>query len=322
MLVDTLQVDVLGGRGGNGCVSFRHERHAPRGGPDGGDGGDGGNVVVVADPHVQDLSHLVPRRLFRAERGRDGEGGRVHGRRGEDLVLRLPIGTAVAAAATAATLIELTEPDQDHLLVRGGKGGKGNYHFATPSNRAPRRTTTGEPGERRTVVFEVLLPSDAALIGLPNAGKSSLLARLTGAHPKVAAYPFTTRQPEAGVLATQDFSRLTILDLPPLVRGACMGKGLGCGFLRHAERARLLVLVVGPGMPGPRESYRILCEELAASGRGLERKPHMLVFTKRDLWEPPDADGFPDALAAVAVTLTGGGSVRALADRINSLLAD
>lgn len=207
MLVDTLRVEAQGGRGGNGCVSFRHERHAPRGGPDGGDGGAGGNVVIVADAHVQDLSHLAPRRLFRAERGRDGEGRRVHGRSGQDLLLSLPIGTTVSEAETSDTLIELTDPNQDYVLVRGGRGGKGNCHFATPTNRAPRRTTAGEPGERRTVILEIKLPSDAALIGLPNSGKSSLLARLTGASPKVAAYPFTTRQPEAGVLATSDFSQ-------------------------------------------------------------------------------------------------------------------
>jgi GTP-binding protein len=322
MLVDTLRFDVQGGRGGNGCVSFRHERRAPRGGPDGGDGGNGGNVLIVADARVQDLSHLVPRRLLRAERGRDGEGRRVHGRSGQDLVLRLPIGTAVSEAETLHPLVELMEPDQEHLLVRGGKGGKGNCHFATPTNRAPRRTTAGEPGERRIVVLEVKLPSDAALIGLPNAGKSSLLARLTGATPKVAAYPFTTRQPEAGVLATGSFSRLTILDLPPLMRGACRGKGLGCGFLRHAERARLLVLVLGPGMPGPRESYRTIRDELAASDRGLESKPHMVVLTKRDQWDPPDAATFPNALAVVPVSLADERSVYTLADRLISLLAE
>ncbi len=316
MLVDTLRVEAQGGRGGNGCVSFRHERHAPRGGPDGGDGGAGGNVVIVADAHVQDLSHLAPRRLFRAERGRDGEGRRVHGRSGQDLLLSLPIGTTVSEAETSDTLIELTDPNQDYVLVRGGRGGKGNCHFATPTNRAPRRTTAGEPGERRTVILEIKLPSDAALIGLPNSGKSSLLARLTGASPKVAAYPFTTRQPEAGVLATSDFSRLTILDLPPLVRGACLGKGLGCAFLRHAERARLLVLVVGPGMPGPRESYRTLRNELVASARGLERKPHMVVLTKCDLWEPPDAGTFPDAKAVVTVSLADQRSFQVLADRL------
>lgn len=321
MLVDTLRTDVQGGRGGNGCVSFRHERYAPRGGPDGGDGGNGGSVVAVADPHVQDLSHLVPRRLFRAERGRNGEGRRVHGRGGGDLALRLPIGTTILEAGSSRLLVDLMDADQHHVLARGGRGGKGNSHFATPANRAPRRTTTGEPGERRTIQLEIKLPSDVALIGMPNVGKSTLLARLTGAHPKVAAYPFTTRQPEAGVLVTSDFSRLVILDLPPLVRGACRGKGLGCGFLRHAERARLLVLAVGPGMPGPRQSYRTMREELAASGRGLEQKPHMVVLTKSDLWEPPEAAAFPEAQEALAVSLADEMSFQLLAASLIGLLA-
>ncbi len=320
MLVDTLRIDVQGGRGGHGCVSFRHERYAPRGGPDGGDGGDGGSVVAIADPKVEGLAQLVPHQLFRAERGDDGQGRRIHGRNGQDLLLRLPIGTTIVEAGTHRLLSDLNEADQSHVLAQGGKGGKGNSHFATASNRAPKRTTPGEPGQQLSILLEVKLPSDAALIGPPNSGKSSLLARLTGAGPRIAAYPFTTRQPEAGVLVTSRFTKLTILELPPLVKRASYGKGLGNDFLRHAERTRLLVLVIGPGLPGPRQTYSVMREELAFCGRDLERKPHMVVFAKADLWTPPDRGAFPDALAVRAVSASDDRSIQALAECLSSLL--
>ncbi len=280
----------------------------------------GGSVLALADPRVQDLSHLVPRRLFRAERGQDGQRRKIHGRNGRDLLIKVPLGTVVLDADSGGSLADLTEAGQEELLVRGGKGGKGNPHFATPTNRSPKRARQGDVGERKDIILELRIPCDVVLLGLPNSGKSTLLAGLTGASPKVASYPFTTRHPEAGVVTTSGFARLVVVELPPLVRGAFRGKGLGQAFLRHAERARLLAVVVGPGMPGPRQSYRIVLDELRASGRDLGTKPHIVILTKGDIWSPPESDAFPLAKDVFTVSVLKASGMKALLTRLGELL--
>jgi len=235
---------VCGGKGGRGCVSFRREKYVPRGGPDGGDGGDGGSVVFRATVQRHTLMDIAQRTTYAAENGRPGEGRNRHGRNGADIVLELPLGTQVYDESTGELLCDLCREGQEFVAARGGKGGRGNRAFATATHRAPTEFEEGEPGAERRIRLELRLLADVGLIGLPNAGKSTLLSRLSDAHPKVASYPFTTRQPHLGVLETSDYRHIVLADLPGLIEGAHRGVGLGDRFLRHVSRTRVLVHLV------------------------------------------------------------------------------
>jgi GTP-binding protein len=286
MFVDRVTLYVKGGDGGRGCCSFRREKYVPRGGPDGGDGGDGGHVIVRAVAGADSLAEVVHRKHWRAENGGGGRGSNCHGRRGKDLVIAVPPGTLVLDRDRGHVLRDLTEAGQEVTIARGGKGGRGNRAFATAVNQAPRETEPGTPGEERWIVLELKVIADAGLIGLPNAGKSTLLSRLSQAQPEVADYPFTTKHPNLG-LVTIDGERVFVLaDLPGLIEGAHQGTGLGHEFLRHVERTRVLVHLVEPLPPDgsdPLQNYRAIRRELELHGRGLADKPEVVAVSKAEL---------------------------------------
>ncbi|MGD9896890.1 MAG: GTPase ObgE [Candidatus Methylacidiphilaceae bacterium] len=300
MFVDRVRIFAKAGDGGKGCASFRRAPYEPHGGPDGGDGGKGGDVVLLVDPHRNDLSHLfmAPHQL--AQNGRPGAGATRTGRKGSDLVLPVPPGTIVSRIPNApeegSKLLplpprdapldqvgDLTPPTERFVLCRGGRGGWGNWHFRGPQNQAPRRADPGKSGERGQFVLELKLLADIGLVGLPNAGKSSLLRRLTSAEPRVADYPFTTLSPIVGVLELPDGHRLTVADIPGLIRDAHLGKGLGDEFLRHVERCRLLLLVLDLSTADPLADFLLLRRELEAYGHGLSERPYLIVGNKIDL---------------------------------------
>jgi GTP-binding protein len=289
MLFDRAKVYVEGGRGGNGVVSFRREAHVPRGGPDGGDGGRGGDVVLVTDAQRRDLSSLGRSRHFRADRGRHGQGKRRHGESGKDRVIPVPPGTVVRGLDGSET--ELLEDGQRVVVARGGSGGHGNKRFATSTRQAPRFAERGLEGESGEIELRLKLLADVGLVGLPNAGKSSLLARLTRADPKVADYPFTTVEPNLGTIELDD-RQLVLADIPGLIEGAAEGAGLGHEFLAHLERCRLLVHLVEvvPAEGDPESNYGAVRDELRGYGAGLDELPEIVALSKIDLIPEQRAD--------------------------------
>ena len=286
MFHDRIRIVVRSGRGGDGALSFRREKYVPRGGPDGGDGGRGGDVALVADPALRDLSSLRGRAEFAAGRGGNGGGARRHGADGDSVELAVPVGTQVFGE-NEELVGDLARPGARVVVVRGGAGGRGNARFATPTRQAPRFAETGLPGETRTLELRLKLVADAALAGLPNAGKSSLLRRLSNATPKVAEYPFTTLQPVLGTVEAPDGSQLTVADVPGLIEGASEGVGLGHAFLAHLERARLLVHVIDGSEGDADARFGAIARELALYGAGLDERPQIVVLNKSDLSPEP-----------------------------------
>jgi GTP-binding protein len=285
MLYDKATIHVEAGGGGNGCISFRREAHVPRGGPDGGDGGRGGDVLVVADGNLRDLSSFRHRRHYRAGRGAHGQGSQRHGQSGDPLELRVPCGTVIENPATGARY-DLTRSGQRITVARGGAGGAGNRRFATSTRQAPRFAERGIPGEEATLELRLRLLADVGLVGAPNAGKSSVLRRLTRARPKVADYPFTTLEPVLGTIEDGEGHQLVLADIPGLIEGASAGAGLGHEFLAHVERTRLLLHVVDVAPPdgiAPEEVFASVRTELELHGGELERRPFALVLNKVDL---------------------------------------
>src|SRR5919201_1788364 len=286
MLYDKARIFVQAGRGGDGCLSFRREAHVPRGGPDGGDGGRGGDVVLVCDDSLRDLESFRRRAHLRAGRGGHGQGALRHGARGEELELPVPPGTQATGGDGARH--DLVRPGQRAVVARGGSGGRGNKHFATSVRQAPRFAERGLEGEEGWIDLRLKLLADVGLVGLPNAGKSSLLARLTRARPKVADYPFTTLEPVLGTLEGEE-RQLILADIPGLIEGASEGAGLGHGFLAHVARTRLLVHVLDLAPvdgASPSETFASVRSELAGHGAGLDRKPFLVVLSKIDLVPP------------------------------------
>lgn len=288
MFVDEVKIHVRGGAGGDGCCSFRREKFVPRGGPNGGDGGDGGSVWLVADPNVGTLLEYRYRPLHRAERGRHGQGSNKTGRGGGDVELRVPVGTLVHDVDRVRLLADLAEPGARFRAAEGGRGGRGNARFASSVNRAPTRTEEGVPGEERELILELKLLADVGLVGFPNAGKSTLISRLSAARPKIAEYPFTTLEPCLGVVDRGGYRSFVVADIPGLIEGAHEGAGLGHRFLRHVERCRLILHLVDPTDPErePVPAVRAIREELAAYDSTLASKPRILVATKADAVQP------------------------------------
>jgi GTP-binding protein len=289
---DRVRIRVKAGRGGDGALSFRREKHVPKGGPDGGDGGPGGDVSAVADADLRDLSGLQRRRWIEAKRGQPGGGSGKHGASGESVELRVPAGTQIFE--NDQLVADLASPEARVLLARGGAGGRGNRRFATPTRQAPRFAEVGLPGEERDLELRLKLLADAALVGLPNAGKSSLLRRISNAKPKVAEYPFTTIAPVLGTVDAPDGRQLTVADVPGLIEGASEGAGLGHEFLAHLERARMLVHVIDAADGEPAERWAAIDRELAAYGAGLDELPQVVVLNKIDLLPEPPEIGVED----------------------------
>jgi GTP-binding protein len=297
MFVDRVTVEVEAGRGGDGCVSFRREKYVPRGGPDGGDGGDGGSVMVVAQPGVDSLAELVHRKHWRAERGAHGTGSKRHGASAQDLVIHVPPGTVLIDAEGDFVLKDLSEPGAEVCAARGGAGGKGNARFKSATNQAPREHTPGGEGERRRITFELKVIADVGLLGKPNAGKSTLLSRVSRARPEIADYPFTTKIPHLGIVQIDMDRTLVMADIPGLIEGAHAGAGLGHEFLRHVERTRVLVHLVEPAPvdgSDPLENYRTIRGELEQYDVDLASRPELIAVSKGEL---PDAEEIRRQLA-------------------------
>lgn len=295
---DVCRINVKGGDGGAGCMSFRREAHVPKGGPDGGDGGHGGNVILEADPQLSSLIDYRFKHHFRAERGTHGKGSRKHGKDGEDLVLKVPVGTVVheldpETLEPAFDVADLTHPGQRVIVAPGGIGGKGNIHFVTSVRRAPAFAEKGEPAVEHWIELEMKLMADAALVGMPSVGKSSIIARISAARPKIADYPFTTLVPNLGMVRAKDGSSFVVADVPGLIEGASEGKGLGHQFLRHIERSALILHVVDVtgGYEGRDavEDYKTINEELAAYASELAERPQIVVANKCDMPGTEDA---------------------------------
>src|SRR5436190_4145415 len=300
MFSDRARIHVAAGRGGDGALSFRREKHVPRGGPDGGNGGPGGSVVLVADVELRDLSAFRTRRWVTAGKGGHGGGSGRHGAAGKDVELRVPVGTEVRDDA-GELVADLARPGATVVAARGGGPGRGNRHFATPTRQTPRFAEIGMPGEQADVELHLKLLADAALVGQPNAGKSSLLRRISNAKPKVAEYPFTSLAPVLGTVDAPDRTRqLTVADVPGLIEGASEGVGLGHEFLAHLERANLLLHVIDSSEDDAAERFRTIDAELAAYGAGLETRPQAVVLNKTDLrTEPPAFDLDDDRIVRV-----------------------
>ncbi len=286
MFLDQAKIHVKAGDGGNGAVAFRREKYIPFGGPSGGDGGHGGDVVLVVDPRLNTLSSFHHKSKFAAHRGENGHGKDMTGASGADLRIAVPPGTVVRDADTGLLVADLTSPGQELVVARGGRGGRGNARFATSTNQAPRMAENGEPGGTRTLVLELKLIADVGIVGLPNAGKSTLLASVSAARPKIADYPFTTLEPYLGVASLDDDTTLVLADIPGLIEGASQGAGLGHEFLRHIERTRVLIHLLDGTSQNPLADYNIVNAELKAFGRGLDAKLQIVGFNKMDL---PDA---------------------------------
>ena len=330
MFLDEVHISVRAGAGGDGAATFRREAHVPRGGPDGGDGGRGGSVYLRVDPGQTTLRDFRYRHHFRATPGGRGERAKRHGKAGEDLYLAVPPGTAVQDGESGALIADLVAVGQEVMVARGGRGGLGNTHFATATHQAPRHAQKGEPGEERSLRLELRLIADVGLVGLPNAGKSTLLAALTAARPKIAAYPFTTLEPNLGVmdLGMEDGRRPTIADVPGLIEGASSGAGLGHAFLRHVERTRILLHVVDGSARDPRWDHDVIRDELRAHDEALLAKPLLVVFNKLDLVAARDAwPGFRAAMReagvpALAISADSGEGLDALRAAVAERLPD
>ena len=283
MFVDRASIMVVAGSGGSGSVSFRREKYVPKGGPDGGDGGSGGSVILTVDPHLRTLLDFQFRASFKAPSGAHGSGNKKSGRSGEDLIVPVPPGTLVMDEETGAELADLVQAGARFVVAKGGRGGRGNAHFATPTRQAPRKAEPGKQGEERKLLLELRLIADVGVVGFPNVGKSTLLARVSAARPKIADYPFTTLEPHLGLVQVREGQSFVMADIPGLIEGAHQGKGLGLDFLRHIRRTRTILMLIDSDSPDPGRDYETLLRELGSYSEDLTRKPMVVAMSRADL---------------------------------------
>ncbi len=283
MFVDYAKVLVRAGDGGRGAVAFRREKFVPKGGPSGGDGGRGGDIVVVVDSNLNTLQDIKYRKSYIARAGAHGQGGLKSGTDAPSITIPVPRGTIIRDETTEALIADLIDAQQSAVIAKGGRGGHGNAHYATATNQTPRYAEPGKPGEEKHLIFELKIPSDVGLVGLPNSGKSTLLSKVTSARPKIADYPFTTLTPNLGIVKYADYRSFLLADIPGLIEGAHAGKGLGLRFLKHLERTRVLAFLIECTDPDPRQTYAVLNNELNRYFPEFIRKPRFLVLTKSDL---------------------------------------
>lgn len=329
MLIDRAKIFLAAGHGGDGCVSFRREKFVPRGGPDGGDGGRGGHIILRTEANLHTLSDFTYHTRYAATAGKGGEGGNRHGADGGDVLLKVPVGTEVIDGETGEVLADLSRQGMEILVARGGKGGRGNNHFKSSTNRAPRQREWGEPGEARWLILELKLLADVGLLGFPNAGKSTLLSRISEARPKVASYPFTTLEPGLGVWDLPG-GRTIVADVPGIISGAHRGKGLGLRFLKHLERTRVLLYLIDfaadhPPLP-PWEQFAALRAEVEAYNKGLESRPYLVSATKMDLaaaernWESHKGLFHERGIHPLPISALSGRGLAELAEAVDALL--
>jgi GTP-binding protein len=310
--IDEAVIDVEAGRGGSGVVSFRREKYVPKGGPDGGNGGKGGDVVIEVDSNLSTLQDFRYRTRYRAGQGEHGGGNNRSGAEGEDVVLRVPSGTLVREAETGELIADLTRPGERSIVACGGRGGKGNAFFVRSTRQTPRFAQEGEPGESRRIALELKLLADVGLVGSPNAGKSTLLSRVSAARPRIADYPFTTLTPNLGVVSPDAERSFVMADIPGLIEGASEGRGLGVRFLRHIERTRVLCFLIDVLTADPRAEYESLKAELGAWSPALLELPRVVAWSKADLSEPPPGVDFSDAAATHVISSVTGRGLDAL----------
>ncbi len=322
MFIDKAVIKVQAGNGGSGCVSFRREKYVAKGGPNGGDGGNGGNVVLQADPNLSTLLDFKYKPHFKAGRAEHGKGSNCHGKNGQPLLVKVPLGTVIRDQADGTLLADLTDANQSVVAARGGHGGRGNARFASSTNQAPRHWESGEFGEEKILELELKLIADVGLVGLPNSGKSTLISKLSHAKPKIADYPFTTLKPNLGIVKYRDVGSYVVADIPGIIEGAHLGKGLGHEFLRHIERTKLLLVLLDCSADDLYETYLLLQGELEQYQDGLPGRIHSVLLTKSDL--QPEAD-FSELVSKLPVpvrhisSVTGAG-ITELKDEIWSAL--
>lgn len=328
MFYDLAKIYVKSGHGGDGMISFRREKHVPRGGPDGGDGGNGGDIVFLVNKNTSSLVHFHRNTHFRAGDGQHGGRKRMTGANGETLRLEVPSGTIIRDSESGELLADLTSPEQEFILLRGGRGGRGNVRFTSSTNQAPRLAERGEPGQEKWLLLELKLIADVGIIGVPNAGKSTLLSAVSAARPKIADYPFTTLQPNLGVVELDDFETLVLADIPGLIEGASTGAGLGHDFLRHIERTRVLIHLLDGNAIDPLEDWAMINQELALYDTRLEQKPQLIVLNKIDL---PDAQAWESLIAErlkeeglpfCSISAATGKGVRPMLYRVKQMLEE
>ena len=328
MFIDNVKIRIKSGDGGNGCVSFRREKFVPKGGPNGGDGGKGGNVIFQSDSSLSTLIDLRYRRNYKAGNGKHGMGGDKTGKNGKDVIIKVPCGSLLKDPLTNETLADLVNNNQTYLAVKGGKGGRGNAHFATSTNQAPRFAEPGEKGIEKEISIELKLIADVGLVGLPNAGKSTLISKISAARPKIADYPFTTLQPNLGIVRYKDFQSFVVADIPGLIEGAHSGKGLGIQFLRHIERTKILALLLDSTLihdkKDKNEDYEILIKELKSYDESMLKKPRIICFTKIDAIDTKqrkelDKIKFPNLkkdIPVIKISAVSGENIQKLLDEI------
>ncbi len=323
MFIDYAKIHVTAGQGGSGCLSFHREKFAPKGGPDGGDGGAGGSIILKANRHLHTLQDYSYRREYKAKRGQHGMGSNKHGKSAKNIILQVPPGTTVKDAESGQIIADIVEDGQEVVVARGGRGGRGNARFATPTHRSPREWEVGQPGEDRWIELELKLIADIGLVGLPNAGKSTLLSRISAAKPKIAAYPFTTLIPNLGIVEYRNYASFVVADIPGLIEGAHEGKGLGHQFLRHIERTRALAYLIDINEDNPERVYHTLRNELHDYSPILAKKPALIVLTKIDtVLDVEDDKLFATDLPMLTISSVRGDHLDELKDKFFALIKE